>query len=590
MRTLIYFLVASCLLFSAQTVLAKTKILAIGDSMTAGYYDDADYHITTPGPTDPGGHIYYYSWRTPFDDLLSKFGYLDYEFVGPNQDGVLNEGNQTIIHGEETFSNLQVVARQELKHLSGNGYDADMIISKLDQAWFQDAPNDDIDIAIILIGANDILGSEPPTAVLDKIKTIVSKLRAKNRYIKILISQYPYSSLELGSNRNAEDGLMELNSLIYKYVEESNIGEIYTTAIDVGYNYKIDHWPQILDKGTPNERTAYVHPNNCGATKIAQAYFDMFNTMNIFGEEAQLSGLEESPEDQLPVFSASYYLKAHKELSDRFQGSSNKYGDALNHWLNQGRREGLASSPTFNPRHYLACNADVSFLKTGNKAYSSDPNDIQFEGVVDHYQDSGYDEPRTTSGNFIVDQYRTRYNDLYNMSRSQAADHFNRSGFNEGKVGKGAKYQIVAHHSGKCLDVQGVSTQDMAAIQQYECIGSQQRNQIWWIGAYEIDENRFISAGHTGKCLDIVGEGEGDGVAAQQYRCLGENQENQIWNFNHLGNDVYEIVNVKSRKCLDVRGGEGALHDGALVQQWSCLGTKNQQWELVPIDELVPND
>ncbi|MEU6548915.1 RICIN domain-containing protein [Streptomyces sp. NPDC046915] len=52
-----------------------------------------------------------------------------------------------------------------------------------------------------------------------------------------------------------------------------------------------------------------------------------------------------------------------------------------------------------------------------------------------------------------------------------------------GALGNGKDYQLVAVHSGKCVDVSGVSTQPRALIHQWTCdpasaLGTK-KNQIW---------------------------------------------------------------------------------------------------------------
>ena len=59
--------------------------------------------------------------------------------------------------------------------------------------------------------------------------------------------------------------------------------------------------------------------------------------------------------------------------------------------------------------------------------------------------------------------------------------------------------RLIAQHSGKCLDVSGVSTEDRAEIIQWQCHGG--ANQQWRVetvaGGYQ------LVARHTGKCVDV---------------------------------------------------------------------------------------
>lgn len=71
-----------------------------------------------------------------------------------------------------------------------------------------------------------------------------------------------------------------------------------------------------------------------------------------------------------------------------------------------------------------------------------------------------------------------------------------------------------------------------------------------------------------------------DGANIQQWSYMGTT--NQQFTFTHLGNDVYKIICVKSGKSIDVSGVSTA--DGANVQQWSYSNVANQQFSMVPVD------
>ena len=97
----------------------------------------------------------------------------------------------------------------------------------------------------------------------------------------------------------------------------------------------------------------------------------------------------------------------------------------------------------------------------------------------------------------------------------------------------GGYSRLVAQHSGKCLDVSGVSTEDRAEIIQWQCHAG--ANQDWR--------------------LEPVGEG-------------------------------YQVVARHSGKCLDVRG--ESTNDGGQIIQWSCTGGANQTWLLRPVTTVPP--
>jgi glycerate-2-kinase len=88
---------------------------------------------------------------------------------------------------------------------------------------------------------------------------------------------------------------------------------------------------------------------------------------------------------------------------------------------------------------------------------------------------------------------------------------------------------------------------------------------------------------HSGKCLDIQGVSTADGAAVHQWTCHGGT--NQQFTLRQVAADDYQLVAVHSGKCVDVSGISTAA--GALVHQWTCdsasaLATKkNQVWRLI---------
>ncbi len=138
-------------------------------------------------------------------------------------------------------------------------------------------------------------------------------------------------------------------------------------------------------------------------------------------------------------------------------------------------------------------------------------------------------------------------------------------------------HDIVALHSGKCLDVANGSASDGANVMQWWCWGG--HNQQWTIvnagdGYYK------VVARHSGKCLDVVNWSTADGANVQQWPCPGRGTTNQQWRLVGNGDGSYQLVARHSGKCLDVAAMSSA--DGANVQQWSCWGGANQKWSFRP--------
>jgi hypothetical protein len=142
-----------------------------------------------------------------------------------------------------------------------------------------------------------------------------------------------------------------------------------------------------------------------------------------------------------------------------------------------------------------------------------------------------------------------------------------------------ARYNLVAKHSGACLDVTGGETAiaNGAPIQQWQPWGG--RNQAWQFQPVG-DGSYHLVASHSGRCLDVAGgpTAMGNGVALQQWDDVGG--DNQKWYLVPVEDGFCRIVAKHSGKCLDVRGGPTATANGAVVQQYDYLGGDNQKWRL----------
>lgn len=145
-------------------------------------------------------------------------------------------------------------------------------------------------------------------------------------------------------------------------------------------------------------------------------------------------------------------------------------------------------------------------------------------------------------------------------------------------------FQLVAGHSGKCLDVAGGpgALANGARLIQWECLGPDQSNQIWRLNAY--DGNFGLFAVHSQKALDVAGGNgsTGSGAPVQQWDFISS-QQNQRWRPGQNFGLYTELKALHSGKCLDVAGGTASTGNGAGVIQWPCLGASNQIWQLRPL-------
>jgi hypothetical protein len=146
---------------------------------------------------------------------------------------------------------------------------------------------------------------------------------------------------------------------------------------------------------------------------------------------------------------------------------------------------------------------------------------------------------------------------------------------------------IIPAHSGKCLDAHAPQcTQNGGYVQQWECFGSNQLNQLWTLvpagdAYYQITGGSFPN---QHKCLDVKDGSRNDGATVHLWGCRGFGKDNQLWEFRYVGNGYYQIISKRSGKCLDVAWENAAYarSNGARIQQWECYGANqaNQLWRL----------
>jgi Ricin-type beta-trefoil lectin domain-like len=142
-----------------------------------------------------------------------------------------------------------------------------------------------------------------------------------------------------------------------------------------------------------------------------------------------------------------------------------------------------------------------------------------------------------------------------------------------------AGYRLVNRHSGRCMSISQNLPANGTAILQWACspAPSPGDGQVLSMipmggGWYELAFNS------TGKCLDVPGASAAAGALLQEWDCLGPNQANQLWQVIPIaGQDGWFAFGVKhTGMCADVVNSR--TDDGARIDQWPCAWTGNQQW------------
>ena len=90
-------------------------------------------------------------------------------------------------------------------------------------------------------------------------------------------------------------------------------------------------------------------------------------------------------------------------------------------------------------------------------------------------------------------------------------------------------------------------------------------------------------AQNSGKCMDVTGISTANGALIQQWQCIGG--ANQQATITRDANGWYEIRFRHSGKCLDVTAWSTA--DGTQLQQWDCHGGDNQRFSIPPYSGAI---
>jgi hypothetical protein len=140
----------------------------------------------------------------------------------------------------------------------------------------------------------------------------------------------------------------------------------------------------------------------------------------------------------------------------------------------------------------------------------------------------------------------------------------------------GSEYATIAvQHSGRVLDVLGISTGNGAQLVQWSDVrGDNQR----WLFEATGDGHFAVRARHSGKCMDVTGGSQAAGAAVIQHDCHGGANQR----FRLLGYDDghYALQAKHSGQCLDIAG--AATGDGGQLIQWPCAWTPNESFRFAP--------
>ena len=142
----------------------------------------------------------------------------------------------------------------------------------------------------------------------------------------------------------------------------------------------------------------------------------------------------------------------------------------------------------------------------------------------------------------------------------------------------GGTYRLVARHSGLALTAAGSQNGDDVVQQPWNA----QANQHWQLRHEGRDRYTLVAQG-SGLALDVNGNRNGANVK----QATDDGGSDKRWRLVLAGRSGgrahYRLVNVASRKSLEVRGGTNATSAGRTAQQRQYEREANQQWFVEPV-------
>ncbi len=161
-----------------------------------------------------------------------------------------------------------------------------------------------------------------------------------------------------------------------------------------------------------------------------------------------------------------------------------------------------------------------------------------------------------------------------------------------------AEYQLVPRDSNRCLEVAGASQTANAAVQVANCVGASQPSQIWrGIGVESLPEGNVYAeyiAKHSGQCLSVLGSSTADGAQVVQAPCNGPGANQQFKFLSVEAGQVPTQATLTIDEVLDGHPGYVTLHGSVAANGYNMAGYTaevNFEREVAPGSyEAVPGE
>jgi hypothetical protein len=142
-------------------------------------------------------------------------------------------------------------------------------------------------------------------------------------------------------------------------------------------------------------------------------------------------------------------------------------------------------------------------------------------------------------------------------------------------------YRFVSRYSGKCMTLSENKGTNGQAIIQWPCSSTPSPGDGQYFNFVAQPNGYYnLKIRSTGKCVDVTNGSTSDGAWLQQWDCLGANQANQLWDKEPIATEsgYFAFIAKHSGKCADLTG--PSMENGKRIQQWTCNWTNNQRWDL----------
>jgi len=143
-------------------------------------------------------------------------------------------------------------------------------------------------------------------------------------------------------------------------------------------------------------------------------------------------------------------------------------------------------------------------------------------------------------------------------------------------------YQVSAQNSGMCLTIQASRAE---TIVQMPCDGDPYQG---WLPVAQAGGGYSLQSQQTGACLDVKGAGQADNVALIFAACDGG--ANQVFQFEQtafFSNAPVAIMSQLSGQCVGTE--DGSQQPSADVVQYPCGTEANDTWTLQPVAAGIVN-